>query len=54
MRCIQGCFLKQYVDSPTQAGNILDHVLGNEPGQVISVSVKQHFGAGNYSTSCQW
>ena len=32
VQCVQECFLRQYVDSPTQEGAILDLVLGNEPG----------------------
>ena len=35
--------MKQYVDSPTREGAILDLVLGNEPGQVVDVSVGEQF-----------
>ena len=41
MRIQEGA-LEQYVDSPTREGAILDLVLGNEPGQVIKVSVERN------------
>ena len=43
VRSIQEGFLKQYVDSPTREGAILDLVLGNEPGQVVDISVGEQF-----------
>eukprot|EP00061_Rhincodon_typus_P001908 g16106.t1 len=39
VRSIQEGYLKKNVDSPTRKGAILDQVLGNEPGQVVDVSV---------------
>ena len=50
VRSIQEGFLKQYVDSPTREGAILDLVLGNEPGQVVDVSVGEQFGNSDHNS----
>eukprot|EP00061_Rhincodon_typus_P000926 g13208.t1 len=44
VRSIQKGFIEQYVNSPTREGAILDLVLGNEPDQVVEVSVGDYFG----------
>ena len=36
VRSVQEGFLKQYVDSPTREGAILDLVLGNEPARWLT------------------
>jgi len=44
VRSIQEGFLKHYIDSPTREVAVLDLVLGNEPGQVVNISVGEQFG----------
>eukprot|EP00061_Rhincodon_typus_P001422 g14754.t1 len=50
VRCVQTGFLRQYVDNPTRGEAILDLVLGNEPGQVIDVSVGEYFGLSDHNS----
>eukprot|EP00061_Rhincodon_typus_P010747 g35270.t1 len=50
VRCVQEGFLRQYVDNPTREETILDLVLGNEPAQVIDVSVGEHFGLSDHNS----
>ncbi|PLS49478.1 hypothetical protein CYV29_15670, partial [Carnobacterium maltaromaticum] len=50
VRSIQEGFLEQYVNSPTREGAILDLVLGNEPGQVVEVSVGDYFGNSDHNS----
>jgi len=50
IQCVQECFLRQYEDSPTRKGAILDLVLGNELRQVIDVSVGDHFGNSDHNS----
>ena len=42
--------MEQYVDSPTRKGAILDLVLGNEPGQVVKVSVGEHVANSDHNS----
>lgn len=44
VRSIQEDFLQQYVNSPTQEGNIQDLVLEYMPSSVTAVTVEEHFG----------
>lgn len=44
VKCIQEGLFKQYGDSSTREGIILDPVSGNEPCQVIGISMEEHFG----------
>ena len=50
VRTVQEGFLKQYVNSPSWEGARLDWVLGNESGQVIKVSVGEHFGNSDHNS----
>ena len=50
VRSTQEGFLKQYVDSPTREGAILDLVLGNEPSHVVDVSVGEQFGNSDHNS----
>ena len=43
VKCVQENFLYQYIEVPTREGAILDLLLGNELGQVMDVSVREHF-----------
>ena len=47
---VQEGFLKQYGNSPTWEGAILDLLLGNEHGQVIELLVREHFGNSNHNS----
>eukprot|EP00061_Rhincodon_typus_P001580 g15185.t1 len=52
VQSIQEVFLKQYVDSPTGKGAILDLVLGNEPGQVVDISVGVQLRNSDHNSVC--
>jgi len=50
VKCVLEGSLEQYVDSPTREGAILDLVLGNEPGQVVKVSVGEHVANSDHNS----
>eukprot|EP00061_Rhincodon_typus_P000882 g13077.t1 len=50
VRSTQEGFTEQYVNSPTLEGATLDLVLGNEPSQVVEVSVGNYFGNSDHNS----
>eukprot|EP00061_Rhincodon_typus_P002758 g18386.t1 len=50
VKSIQEGVLKQYVDSPTRKGAVLDLALGSEPGQVVNVSVGKQLGNSDHNS----
>ena len=49
VKCVQENFLHQYIEVPTREDAILDLLLGNELGQVMDVSVREHFGSSDHN-----
>eukprot|EP00061_Rhincodon_typus_P000587 g12144.t1 len=50
VRSIQDGFLEQCVNSPIREGAILDLVSGNEPSQLVEVSVGDYFGNSDHNS----